>query len=108
MPVLEVRGKPGGRSFASSRDDKEIPMRSPKTRSKPTALDDGDAFIPDCRRGPLHLADEEADALAEEFLTSATSGEEITEDARNELLPEELGFDYVAAVTVDSDEKEPS
>lgn len=74
-------------------------MRSPKPKNRrPAPLDDGDAFIPDCRRGPIHLADDEADALAEEFIASATSGEEIAEDARNELVPEELALDYVGVV----------
>lgn len=74
-------------------------MRSPKPRMhRPAPLDDGDAFIPDCRRGPIHLADDEADAFAEEFLASATSGEEISEDARNELVPEELALDYAETV----------
>lgn len=78
-------------------------MRSPKKRTlRPAALDDGDAFIPDCRRGPIHLSDDEADAFAEEFIASATSGEEIAEDARNELLPEELALDYVETVSVAS------
>ncbi|MBS2018823.1 MAG: hypothetical protein JST00_38505 [Deltaproteobacteria bacterium] len=84
-------------------------MRSPKPRvRKSPPLDAGDAFLPDTRRGPLHLADDEADALAEEFLASATSGEEIAEDARNELVPEELALDFIDAVDVVAARKEES
>lgn len=73
-------------------------MRSPKPRTRTTASDDGDAFIPDYRRGPIHLTDDEADAFAEEYIASATSGEEIAEDARNELIPEELALDFAEVV----------
>jgi len=33
--------------------------------------------------------------VAEEFLTSATSGEEVSEDVRNQVVPEELGGPFV-------------
>lgn len=36
--------------------------------------------------------DDEAEALGEEFLATATSGEFIGEDARNEIADEELGL----------------
>jgi hypothetical protein len=38
------------------------------------------------------LADDEAEAFGEEFVATATSGEFIGEDARNEIADEELGL----------------
>ncbi len=86
-------------------------MRSPKTSSKrpsrpPPPIDGGDAFVPDFRRGAVHLADEEADALAEEYLASATSGEEAFEDARDEVTDEEVGGPFLQFETTPKKELE--
>jgi hypothetical protein len=59
--------------------------------------DDGDAFIPDPHGGPAHTRDDLAENLAEEFLASATSGEETIEDHRDETYAEELGGPFVPA-----------
>jgi hypothetical protein len=53
-------------------------------------LDDGSAFVPDFRRGFVEIDDGDAEALGEEFIASATSGEAVGEDARNEPDGEEL------------------
>jgi hypothetical protein len=61
--------------------------------------DDADAFLPDpqSRSGSHHRTgnDSLAEALGREFLSAATSGEEVTEDIRDELTTEELGGPFV-------------
>jgi len=57
--------------------------------------DDADAFLPDPGSGPIRAPDELAEMVAEEFLQSATSAEEATEDVRDELVTEELGGPFV-------------
>ena len=56
--------------------------------------DDGRAFLPDPYDGagaPARAADPFAETLAEEFVTSATNAEEMTEDDRDEMTTEEVG-----------------
>ena len=72
--------------------------RKEKTNDAPrrqTRSDDGDAFFPDPADGPAHTSDNLAQELAEEFLISATSGEQIAEDALNEDVPEDAGGPFV-------------
>ncbi|GAC1581427.1 MAG: hypothetical protein NVS3B20_26700 [Polyangiales bacterium] len=56
---------------------------------------DGDAFVPDPHSGPTHVRDDLAESLAEEFLSSATSAQETTEDHRDQVLTEELGGPFI-------------
>jgi hypothetical protein len=58
-------------------------------------MDDGNAFIPDPQTGPAHSRDDLAEMVAEDFLSSATSGEEVGEEVRNQVVPEELGGPFV-------------
>ncbi len=60
-------------------------------------MDDGAAFFPDPRSGPIHLTDDLAQQLAQEFVSSATSAEDSTEDSRNELATEEIGGPFLEA-----------
>jgi len=53
--------------------------------------DDGTAFMPDPGDGPAHVNDDLAQELAEEFLTAATSGEEVAPDALDADVPEDIG-----------------
>jgi hypothetical protein len=58
--------------------------------------DDADAFLPDpARGGPSRTDDVLAESLAEEFLSSATSAEEVNEDVRDAVLPEEFGGPFI-------------
>jgi hypothetical protein len=57
--------------------------------------DDGNAFIPDPEGGPAHTRDDLAESLAEDFLQAATSGEDMAEEAGDEVVPEELGGPFV-------------
>ena len=53
--------------------------------------DDGEAFIHDPHGGPASTCEVLAESLAEGFVCSATNAQEITEDARDVVLVEELG-----------------
>jgi hypothetical protein len=56
--------------------------------------DEGRAFLPDPYDGtgaPARASDPLAETLAEEFVASATNAEEMTEDDRDQLTPEEVG-----------------
>ncbi len=57
--------------------------------------DDGDAFVRDPQGGPARSMEQLGETLAEEFLQSATSAEEVSEDIRDEIVPEELGGPFV-------------
>ncbi|WP_394847749.1 hypothetical protein LZC95_09835 [Pendulispora brunnea] len=74
--------------------------------------DDADAFIPDPygrgQSGHTRAAEPIAESLAEDFLASATSGEEVTQELRDALNADEVGGPFVEtqaqeefAVTVD-------
>jgi hypothetical protein len=81
---------------------------------KPTArfhrhvdLDDGAAFVPDFRAGFIEISDGDVEAFGEEFIASATSGEDIGELARDESYMEELGgfvVDHLFDPETDSEE----
>ena len=59
-------------------------------------MDDGDAFIPDVARSHERLIDDDAEAFAEEFMFTATSAEDVGEDARDELVSDDLAaFDMM-------------
>lgn len=53
--------------------------------------DGGVAFLPDPESGPVLTDDELAENMGQEYLTSATSGEEATPDDGEALRVEELG-----------------
>ena len=63
--------------------------------------DDGTAFMPDPEDGPARIDDTLAETLAEEYLESATRGEDVVEDALEEVVPEELGGPFVETSAAD-------
>ncbi len=65
--------------------------------------DGGDAFVPDYRHGFVASADGDAEACGEEFIASVTSAEPVAEDARDEVLAEELGGFLVESVEEDDE-----
>jgi hypothetical protein len=70
--------------------------KKPPVPRRPSRPDDGEAFLPDPEQGGrARTADDLAEELAEEFVRSATSAEEAGADARDEVLPEELGGPFV-------------
>jgi hypothetical protein len=82
------------------------PRRGERNRSEDPTLrdlraahrrsDDGDAFVPDPlkERSDLRPADD-AESFGEEFITSATTGNSIGEDARDEVADEEVGGPFI-------------
>jgi hypothetical protein len=56
--------------------------------------DDADAFITEAEAA-TGTPDDLAEHLAEEFLRSASSGEDMEEDARDEVLAEEIGGPFI-------------
>jgi hypothetical protein len=75
-----------------------VPRPMPRALFEPHRqgrTDDADAFIPDPEGGPARTSDDLAESLAEEFLESATSGEDMAEEMQNEIVPEELGGPFV-------------
>jgi hypothetical protein len=79
-----------------------------KLAHKPSRPDDGEAFLPDPEQGgPARADDDLAEELAEEFVRSATSAEEAAADARDELLPEELGGPFVEVPASDEFDRKP-
>ena len=56
---------------------------------------DRSAFVRDPREGPARTADDVAERLAERYLSSATSGEDVDEGGQAEPLDEEDGGPYV-------------
>lgn len=69
---------------------------SPEPVRRKVRADDGDAFFPDPQGGPAHArGDALADELAEEFIRSATSGEEQGEEGHEQVVDEELGGPFV-------------
>jgi len=51
--------------------------------------------MPDPESGPAVIPDDLAESLAEDFLEAATRGEEVAEDVREQVVPEELGGPFV-------------
>ena len=75
-----------------------------KRRPRP---DDAEAFVDDVGISHAPLVDDEAEAFGEEFVATATSGEFIGEDARNEVVDDELGV-FDVRTTLEDEEAEPS
>ena len=59
--------------------------------------DHANAFFPDPRTSPARVADNLAEALAEEYLVSATSAEGWGGEAREILVDEEAGGPFVVS-----------
>lgn len=61
---------------------------------RPRRRDHADAFLTDPASG-AYIPVDDAEAMAEEFIASATSAAFVLEDARNELSMDEIGGPYV-------------
>ena len=73
-------------------NQKKKPHPPPERVGRP---DDANAFLRDPGDGPARSKDDLAEELAEEFLGSATSGEEQGEEAREQPVAEEIGGPFV-------------
>jgi hypothetical protein len=72
--------------------------------------DEGTAFLPDPYDGagaPARTGDDLAESLAEEFVVSATTAEEMTEDDRNAISTEELGGPFTQTTAAEEFATEP-
>lgn len=74
-----------------------------EARSSANRPDDGEAFVPE-RGGPLTADD--AESFAEEYVASATTGQSIVEDARDEIAEEEVGGPFVEIESEGEEEEE--
>jgi hypothetical protein len=61
--------------------------------------DAGDAFLPDPGGGPALASDDLAEELAEEFLISATTGQEHGEEGHEQFVEEEIGGPFVVTTS---------
>ena len=57
--------------------------------------DTADAFMPDPGEGPARIRDDLAEVLAEDFVRSATSGEDVDDEVMEQVVPEEYGGPFV-------------
>lgn len=84
------------------------PMRVREARLAAHRSDDGVAFLPDPsatdQRGALIKTDVEF--FAEEFIASATTGEQVAMDAGDEAVEEELGGPFLDLDDVEGEEDE--
>ncbi len=85
----------------------EHDKRDPAQARRRVRKDSGDAFIPDPGAGAAHTDDTLAENLAEEYLESATSGEERGEEAMNELVSEEIGGPFIELSSAIEDDELP-
>ncbi len=63
--------------------------------------DTADAFLPDPGDGPVRVDDDLAEALAEDYLTAATSGDDSQNQRLDEVVPEDLGGPFVESSASD-------
>ena len=73
--------------------------RAARAAAQPVArghrTDTADAFMPDPEDGPARIRDDLAEVLAEDFLRSATSGEDIDNEVMEQVVPEEFGGPFI-------------
>jgi hypothetical protein len=72
-------------------DEEPVP---PPVRSSGRS-DSGDAFFPDPEGGPARAPDDLAETLAEDFLASATTGNDVDDEVMNQVVPEEIGGPFI-------------
>jgi hypothetical protein len=69
--------------------------------------DTADAFIPDPEGGPARINDDLAESLAEEYLASATSGEDTSDEVLDRVVSEEIGGPFIETTAEDEFATEP-
>jgi hypothetical protein len=82
------RSKGGKRASPAGRDQTANQVR----RRRP---DDADAFIREPDSGPVKSNDDLADELARDFVSAATSGEDVADENFEQEVPEEVGGPFV-------------
>jgi hypothetical protein len=102
-------------TLAKKQSASRPPKRTTSGEHASARSDEGTAFLPDPYDGgdaKAHTDDAFAEALAEDFVSAATSAEEVAEDERDEVSPEELGGPFTETtaaeeVAMDEDESNP-
>jgi hypothetical protein len=79
----------------SDDDDLENPGFRPRFVGSNQRTDDGNAFFADPADGPARVNDDLAEFLAEDFIKSATSGEDAEDETVDEVVDEEFGGPFV-------------
>jgi hypothetical protein len=67
----------------------------PDRRQAHDRRDDANAFLPDPDGGPARAPEDLSETLAEEFVHSATSGDDRDEEILDAAVPEEIGGPFV-------------
>jgi hypothetical protein len=94
--------KPNEKSPHARHSSRPSPPRSSAPNHSQHRSDDGCAFLPDPSEGARARAgDTLSEMLAEEFLESATAGEEMTEDERGQMDIEEVGGPFTKSTAKD-------
>lgn len=90
-----MKGK-GNRTTSGRHDSRDLEPRTPLVApGRRGRSDSGDAFIPDPESGPAHTDDDLAETLAEDFVRSATTGEDAEDETMDQIVPEEIGGPFV-------------
>src|SRR5688572_26888410 len=86
-----------GKTTSGRHDSTDLEPRAPglATSGRRGRSDSADAFLPDPEDGPARAPDDLAERLAEDYLRAATTGENIEEQAGDEVVPEEYGGPFV-------------
>lgn len=84
----------------------ELTREDPTVRARRVAMnrpDDGEAFLPDPTRRGAHITANDAESFGEEFVASATGGEQLHMDANDEVVEEEEGGPFLVLEEADGE-----
>jgi hypothetical protein len=84
------------------------PMRVREARAAAHRPDNGDAFLPDPTAKSEHgvLTSTDVEFFAEEFIASATAGEQVEMEAGDEVVEEEWGGPFLELDPLEGDDAE--
>lgn len=87
---------PGSANPVDVSDDEDLktPFEARLSQARGRS-DSADAFFPDPGDGPARVPDDLAEFLAEDFVKSATTGEDSEDDDMEAVVPEELGGPFI-------------
>jgi hypothetical protein len=89
---MKKQEEPSAPAHPGARHTKDFVEAARRHGARPDA---GNAFFYDPGGGPARAQDDLAEEVAEDFVESATSGEEAGEDIRDAEVPEETGGPFV-------------
>lgn len=84
------------------------PMRVREARAAAHRSDTGEAFLPDPMATEKHgvLTNTDVEFFAEEFIASATAGEQVDMEAGDEVVEEEWGGPFLELDALEGDDSE--